>query len=525
MFEKKKYNGVQEDCEGWRSITYGDLIKELVEKYGDRVAAIGEEEEITYEQLDKMSDNLLGYLLEQGLKKGDIVIMQIPNSLEMLVSLFALYKGGIVPVMTLPAHGVYEIGAICDLSEAKGYLCMDTFCHRGCEQVAKEVAKSHSSLKTLMFGADITREMHEMRKLSDYEKPTYKDMAMLLLSGGTTGIPKMIPRTHGDYIYDNIVIGERCELSKKDVFLSVLPASHNFTLGNPGILGTLYYGGTVVMTDTVSPMEIFENVETYQVTYTAMVPAVLGMCINYRMEDQEEDISSLRFVMTGGAMLPKEIEDKAEDVLGCTLLQIYGTAEGLNTCYRPSDRLTKDSGKQGIPISPYDEILILDEDGNVLPPGKKGAMVTKGPYTISGYYKNPTANETAFTSDGYYKTGDLAVLNERYELTLMGRCVEQINKGGEKIMPSELENCIRKSNVIKDCSVVGIPDQELGNLVLAAVITEDGEISLKEMQEFLKQQGVAKYKWPDKVLTMKTFPLTAVGKVDKKKIAKVFTGE
>lgn len=522
MFERKIWNGIQEECDGWRSITYGDLLAELVDKYSDKKAVVGEECEITYSELNIMSDNLLGYFLSLGLRKGDIVIMQVPNSIEMVVSLFGLFKGGIIPVMTLPAHGKYEIGGICEISKAKAYICMNTFCHGGCEEVAREICKDNSCVKTVIFGDDLTREMNNERELNKYEKPLYSDIAMFLLSGGTTGIPKMIPRTHGDYIYDNIMIGKRCELSDRDVFLSVLPASHNFTLGNPGILGTLYYGGTVVMTDTVSPMEILEKIETYKVTFTAMVPVVLGMCVNYRREDDVEDISSLRFVMTGGAMLPKEIEDSAEDVLGTKLLQIYGTAEGLNTCYSPSEEVSSYSGKQGVPISPYDEILILDENDNPLPFGEKGAMVTKGPYTIRAYFNNKEANDSAFTKDGYYRTGDLAVLNDRYELTIMGRVVEQINKGGEKIMPIELENCIRRHENVKDCSVFGLPDRSLGNLVVAAVITTGKNIESKELLDFLKECGVANYKLPDKIIFVPEFPLTAVGKVDKKQMLKMY---
>lgn len=519
-----KWNGVREECQDWRSITYGELLGELVKKYGDKIAIIGEEEQITYRELDKLSDNLLGYFLENDLSCGDIVILQMPNAIEMIVTIFALYKGGIIPVMTLPAHGKFEISGICELSKAKAYICMNTFCHSGCEETADEVAAENSCIESVLKGESISVEMHNSRTLGEYNKPQYSDIAMLLLSGGTTGIPKMIPRTHGDYIYDNFVIGKRCELGEKDVFLAVLPAAHNFTLGNPGILGTLLYGGTVVMSDAVSPMEIFECIEKHSVTYTAMVPAVLGMSVNYRKDDEEEDISSLRFVMTGGAMLPKEIEECAEDILGCRLLQIYGTAEGLNTCYSPSTEIKSDSGKQGIPISPYDEILILDENGEPLPFGKSGEMVTRGPYTITRYYNNPEANMESFTKDGYYRTGDLAVLNERYELTILGRAVEQINKGGEKIMPAELENCIRKHEGISDCTVVGMPDDELGNLVIAFIIPRDEDIEIKQLHKLLEESGVARYKWPDRVICVKSFPYTAVNKVDKKKIMKEYLG-
>ncbi|MBQ8961616.1 MAG: AMP-binding protein [Ruminococcus sp.] len=520
-----KWDGVREHCDKWRCITYGVLLGELAEKYGDKTAVVCEDERISYSELDTMSDSLLAYFLSLGLKKGDIVVLQVPNSLELAVTLFALFKGGIIPVMTLPAHGRYEISGICRLSSPKAYICMDTECHSGCIAVAESVAEENACIRHMITGKDIRRQAELGNVPADYEKPDYTDIALLLLSGGTTGIPKMIPRTHGDYIYDNTVIGERCLLGSDSVFLAVLPASHNFTLGNPGMLGTLMYGGRVVMSDSVSPMEIFGCIEAERATYTAMVPSVLGMCIDYRRDDDSDDISSLSFVMTGGAMLPKETEECAEEVLGCKLLQIYGTAEGLNTCYSPTDELRPDSGRQGIPISPYDEILILGADGEPLPNGQAGEMVTRGPYTITGYYNNPEANAESFTPDGYYRTGDLAVLNGRGELTLLGRAVEQINKGGEKIMPSELENNIRKYDKVADCSVAGIPDKELGSAIAAFIVPLDEEVGLRELRDFLRESGVAAYKLPDIVVNVKSFPLTAVNKVDKKRLVREYAGE
>lgn len=514
----KKWDGIRENCEDFRKITYKDCLIDWAERWGDKVAISCDGETITYKELDEKSDNLMAYFYRLGLRKGDIVIFQVPNSIEWTVTLFALLRGGIIPVMMLPAHGKYEISGICSIAKPRACITMDTIFHADCEETAKLVASEESSIEFLLNGDDIRSAMEMDNTDTVYDAPAYTDIAMLLLSGGTTGIPKMIPRTHGDYIYDNTVIGKRCELDESSVFLAALPAAHNFTLGNPGVLGTLMYGGRVVITDSASPMEIFDLIEEERVTYTAMVPAVLGLCIKYREDDDDADISSLRFVMTGGAMLPADIEQKADKVLGCTLLQIYGTAEGLNTCYAPSYRTGPDSGKQGRPISPYDEILILDSDGKPLPTGSEGEMVTRGPYTITGYFRNDKANAESFTADGYYKTGDLAILNERGELTITGRAVEQINKCGEKIMPAELENCLRTHKLISDCVVAGLPDKEMGNLVGMFIKNDGVKLTLSDIHCFLREKDIAAYKWPDRLYYVDSFPLTAVNKVDKKKL-------
>ena len=145
-------------------------------------------------------------------------------------------------------------------------------------------------------------------------------------------------------------------------------------------------------------------------------------------------------------------------------------------------------------------------------------MVTRGPYTITGYFRNDKANTESFTADGYYKTGDLAILNERGELTITGRAVEQINKCGEKIMPAELENCLRTHKLISDCVVAGLPDKEMGNLVGLFIKNDGVKLTLSDIHCFLREKDIAAYKWPDRLYYVDSFPLTAVNKVDKKKL-------
>ena len=504
-------------------LTVDDMLHELLMRYPDRKAIISEDGELSFSELYKASVSVGEYFLRHGLKKGDHLIFQMPNCIEFVAALFAMCRIGVIPVMMLPAHGLAEITGVCGLVSPTAYIYGDELFHNDHEQTAKKISALLTVPGNIFTQENIRDAMEqEYESYTDFAKPSCDDIAFLLLSGGTTGIPKMIPRTHADYIYCSRKCAERCELDEDSVFLAVLPCAHNFPLGAPGLFGTLQAGGCTVISPAVSPMEIFECVSEYGVTFFAVVPAMLELCLQYREDDSETDISTLDFVIIGGAMLPRETAHAAERIMGCTALEIFGTAEGLLCCHSPSEPVEIRLADQGRPVSEEDEIIIVSPEGEVLPCGSEGEMITRGPYTIKGYYRNPEANSVSFTTDGCYRTGDLAVISKDGCIRLTGRAVEQINRAGEKIMPSELEGFIRCYPNIIDVSVTGIPDPVLGSRIAAFVLTEDHDMDLAGLNRFLKEQGIADYKLPDVLVKPDGFPLTAVGKVNKKRLREMY---
>lgn len=255
---------------------------------------------------------------------------------------------------------------------------------------------------------------------------------------------------------------------------------------------------------------------------TALVPAMVTVCMEMLEWDEDYDISSLRILQVGGAMLEDSLADKIIEEWPCKLMQVFGTAEGLLSFTSPEDEGSLIARCQGTPVSPADEVKIVDEEDKAVPEGVFGELLSRGPYTIDGYYMAEEANKKSFTSDGFYRTGDKAMWTKDRRLRLGGRIKEQINRAGEKIMPSEIEAYLCRHSKIKEVAVVGVPDETLGNRICAFLVTDDeAGIDLQEIHRFLREIGVAAYKMPDQIERVETWPLTSVGKIDKKALERM----
>lgn len=513
MKDLESYEGL----EGWDKKNFSQQLEQWAKTYGEKIAIISGEQKLTYKELNDTSIQVAGRLLEMGIKKADTVVVQLPNRISFVVYMFALARIGAVPIMALPAHREAELGGIIELAKPVAYIVADKYLGFSYEEMVLKLQEKYSCLKQIIIDKK-DKSMVEKGEKKEVTFPNVDpyDTAMLLLSGGTTGVPKLIPRTHADYMYDARVASEKCRLNSDTVFLAVLPIPHNFSLGNPGVLGTLMYGGTVVMAPSTSPDEVFPLIEEHKATVMALVPALVSLYLELLEWDDSYDISSLQAIWVGGAVFEESLARRVRPEFGCKLQQVFGTAEGLN-CYTdlddPDDIVCTCQGK---PISQADEIKIVDEDGNEVEEGCYGELITRGPYTIDGYYKRPDANIESFTEDGFYKTGDRVMMTKEGNIRAGGRIKEQINRAGEKIMPVELEGLLIKSEYIVEAAVVGVPDSELGNRICAFIMTKDNkEISYQEIIKFLKNLGVAQYKLPDQLEIVDMWPLTSVGKIDK----------
>lgn len=483
----------------------GTVLVERMDRYSDKIALIHEDKQYTYRQLKTDTLTFRTVLQSWNLSKGDHIAIKLNSHYEFLVVFLAAVSIGVIPVLLLPNQGRHEIEAILNVAEPKACI-FETY-----EDIAYKVKHFHTHMDIIdALNNVIIEGAYNVAKLE------YSDVALMLLSGGTTGIPKLIPRTQGDYLYNIEKMCDRLQLKGDDVYLLVLPMAHNFGLANPGILGMLYVGGTTVVCDEVSPLEIFDSIEKYHVTFTAFVPSILRLCVDYAAEGVDEDIHSLKLILSGGAMLPTELAKEAEELLSVILIQVFGTAEGLICTNELSDPVQVRNTTQGKPISKLDVLKITDESGKELPRGKVGELRTKGPYTIHGYYKLNN-NADYFDEEGFYRTGDKAYISADGNLCIAGRIKEQINRSGEKIMPSELEEIIACHEYVKDCVVVGLPDSVLGQRICAFVIGSR-DITTDEIREYMIGRGLAAFKIPDEVRRVRAFPYTPVGKVDKKRL-------
>lgn len=509
----------------WTGETFGELLAARAKEYGDTIAIIDETNRWTYSELDKRASVLAGAFLEMGIKPGDRVIVHLPNVAQFFSVVFGLFRAGILPVFALPAHRESEIQHFARTSGAVAYIVAEK--HEGFSylNLAKELPAQCETIKNVVvFGNEGALE--GMISLAELENsspsdvsssvPTASDVAFLQLSGGSTGLSKLIPRTHDDYLYSVRASAEICRLDTSTVYLGALPIAHNYPMSSPGTFGTLYAGGTVVLSPSPAPDVAFPIIERERVTFTGVVPPIALVWLQ-AAGTTKYDLSSLEVLQVGGAKLTPEVARRIEPALGVRLQQVFGMAEGLVNYTRLDDSEYIRINTQGRPISVDDEILIVDENDVPVAPGTPGNLLTRGPYTIRGYYNAPDANAQSFTADGYYRTGDIVVQLEGGYLEVRGRATDHINRGGEKVSAEEVEDHLLAHPEVHDVALVALADDYLGEKSCAFVIPRPGTSpKAAKLKAWLRGRGIAAYKIPDRVIFVDSFPATGVGKVSRK---------
>ncbi|HEO7045735.1 MAG: AMP-binding protein [Peptostreptococcus sp.] len=508
------------NIEDWINSSIVDELLKKCKIYGDKIAVIDGEKSLSYKELsEKIIDTAHGFL-NSGLNKGDRVIIQLPNGINFVLSFFGLLLIGVIPILALPAHRRIELKGIIKSAHPVGYIYQDTFMGFDYSDLAESLCEEFKFLdnKYCVEHNNLIVQDLNINAYQEFPEVSGEDIAFLSLSGGTTGIPKLIPRTHADYLYDTRMSIKRSELTKNDVYLALLPMGHNFILGHPGFIGTLLEGSKLILNEYVDINEGIELIEIHKVSILALVPSMVKLMIEIQ-EDEKHDISSLRVIQVGGAFFEESISKKLIEIGEFKLQQVFGVAEGLNTMTSLKDDKETIITTQGKPISSYDVIKIVDECGNELPFDEYGELLIKGPYTINSYYNN-VHNIGKFTNAGFYRTGDRAKIDRDGNLKIAGRIYEMINKSGEKITPSEIEDYLSEDEAIKDCAVVGLPDQNQGEIICAFIIS-DLNINLDYVRKYLMNKKIAQYKLPDRVFLIDMFPLTNVGKVNKKELIRI----
>jgi 2,3-dihydroxybenzoate-AMP ligase len=337
-------------------------------------------------------------------------------------------------------------------------------------------------------------------------------VALMLLSGGTTGLPKLIPRTHDDYIYNAGQAAREMGFSADTRCLFLLPLAHNYNLAAPGFLGAMSQGATVILSDDTSAGIVFPLIERERVSHVGAALPLIAQWLE-APEVAGCDLGSLKTITNGGARLPQLMRRGVEEKFGCTFIESYGTSEGLICQTGSDDPEAIRFESSGRPISPADEIKIVDEAGVELPDGEVGELLVRGPYTIRGYYRNPEADAAAFTKDGFYRMGD-AVWKQGGYLHTQGRRTDIVNRGGEKISCAEVESHIIAHPSVQSACLVAMPDPVYGEKACACVIVGGGgELTFDDLVSFLLSRDIAKFKLPERLEVVNEFPLSPAGKV------------
>ncbi|MEN5230651.1 (2,3-dihydroxybenzoyl)adenylate synthase [Brevundimonas naejangsanensis] len=506
----------------WRGETFSQLLRSRAEAQGDAVAVVGMDQRWTYGELLHKAETAAAGFLALGLKPGDRVVVQLPNLPEFLSVIFGLFRAKLIPVYALPAHRSTEIVHFLTRAEASAYVVADR--HEGFDYraLARAVQAEVPDLRHVV----VVGEAEEFASFDGFHAdpaslPTDdadpSDVAFLQISGGSTGLSKLIPRTHDDYLYSVRESADISGLEPESVYLTALPAAHNFPMSSPGYLGALYVGATVVMAPSPSPDVCFPLIEREGVTITGLVPP-LALLWMQAAAKKTHDLSSLQVLLVGGAKFLPEAARRVRTELDCTLQQVFGMAEGLVNYTRLDDPESLIVETQGRPISPDDEILIVDDAGAPVAEGEPGNLLTRGPYTIRAYHNEEAANARSFTEDGFYRTGDVVRRTPEGYLVVMGRATDHINRAGEKISAEEVEDHLLAHPAVFDAAVVSVPDDYLGERICAFIIPNGAPPRGVELKAWMRKRDIADFKVPDQIVFVDDFAVTAVGKVSRREL-------
>ena len=516
----------------WRGLALGTELWNAAAARLDAPAVTDGELRLTYRSVTARADALAARLTgELGLRRGDRVVVQLPNCWQFVILLLGCLRAGVIPVMALPAHRRHELAYLVDHSEAAAIAVPGQVRDFDHQHMAEELVADCPTLRLVLTTSEIVRagstdltavcaepaDAAATRRRWDADPPGSRDVALFLLSGGTTGLPKLIARTHDDYAYNARASAELCRLGPDTVYLTALPASHNFPLACPGIIGTLLSGGRVVMLPSPEPERSFAAIAAEGVTVTAAVPAVAQRWIRHAREHGASQLRTLRLLQVGGARLADEIARQVRPVLGATLQQVFGMAEGLLNYTRLDDPNDVIRTTQGRPLSEGDEVRLVDTRDRDVPEGEPGSLLTRGPYTPRGYYRAAEQNARAFTAGGWYRSGNIVRRRPDGNLVVEGRDKDMINRGGEKISAEEVENLVYQLPQVAQIAAIAMPDPELGERVCVyAVLMPGAALTLDTVRAAMMGAGVARFKWPERLVVVPELPATKVGKIDKK---------
>lgn len=518
----------------WQDRSLISVFDEVFERYADRVALIDDKGSVTYRELADRSRLLARHLLDLGFEPLDRVVVQLPNTAAFAYLYFALQRIGAIPILALPVHRRREVEQFVSLAEARACVVPAKAKDFDFVKMVQGLMDEHEdldlclvqdldpaqasdrfvSLEQLLASTPSTPES----ALDDIGiNPT--DPAVFLLSGGTTGIPKLIPRTHNDYAYNSKLAASVCDIRDGDVVLLVLPIEHNLPLACPGMQGFLLSGATALLSTARRAEEVFELIQRFRVTHVHVVPALLIKWINDPAATRY-DLSSLHIVQSGGQRLQPEVRQRAQSLMPqCFIQENFGMAEGLIMFVRIDDADSVRRETCGRPVCEDDEVYLVDEEGEEVPQGEVGELIVRGPYTLHGYFRSPEYNARAFTPDGFYRSGDLLRKDHTGNYIVEGRRKDLINRGGEKISAEEIENLILSHPSVLNVACVPYPDDVLGERMCACVVLHpEASLELPELVQFLSDFEIAKFKLPERLEILEELPLSGFGKVSKKQL-------
>ena len=502
------------------------MLRAAARRSPTKWALISHERRLTYAELDETTERLGAALLELGLQPGDRALFQMGTVIETAIALFGCFKAGLVPVCTLPQHREIEMGELGRRSEAAAYFVQADFSAFDLSGFAVKLAGEVATVREIIVArgaaASGTRGFEALIESVSFAQARARlagvtvgteDVLTFQLSGGTTGVPKIIPRFHAEYMGSARDWARRQRMDENVVQLYALPLIHN--AGQiASLFPALVMGGTTVLMPRMDPRVFCEWVERERVTHSMNIGPALSQMLDYA-DAPRHDLSSVTLLTSFNRC------DLLEQHLNVPCANLFGITEGVLMVSAPEAPREARHQTVGRPVSDLDEIRLLEPGTErEVPFGAPGELCFRGPSTTRGYFRMPEVNRASFTADGFFRTGDIVLarhIGGHACYSFEGRIKDNIDRGGEKFGAEEVENLIGRHPHVADVKVVAMPDRVYGEKACAYLIMRPGHalLTVQEVGAYLVSLGLAKYKLPERVEAIDAFPLTRVGKVDK----------
>ena len=504
----------------------GELLAARAEATPDKPFLFSEVDgrRFTYEEFSDAVDRAALMLSGQGIAKGDVVSLLMPNGAEYIIGYFACWKLGALagPVNSLLKE--HEIEFVMNNSEAKAILVGSEFRER-VENIRTELPRLRSII-TFDDEAEATGRYARLRRASESSRPEAcvpDDDAIIIYTSGTTGNPKGCLLTHGNVIANARQISQWLSFTEGDRLLTIMPLFHMNAV-SVTTMSALYAGGSTVVSSRFSGSRFWNIVSDYQITSFGSVATMLSMLLHTYPEGVPEGLNTdrLRFAMCGSAPVPAEVMKKFEETFNCPVIEGYGLSE--STCrstFNPPDQRRR-PGSCGLPIG--NEMKVVDDEDKDVADGELGEIVLRGENILKGYFKNPEATERAFRG-GWFHTGDVGYRDQDGFFYIVDRKTDMIIRGGENIYPREIDEVLYQHPAVAAAATIGVPDPLYGEEVAAFIVLKDGMMpSESELIDHCKAE-LADYKCPKTIRFVKDIPKGPTGKLLKRELSTIHGSE
>ena len=543
------------DCTQYRSVTH--LLEESFQKYADRNAFVCMDKFLTYRELDKLSQHMGAWLQSKGLSPGARVAIMLPNVLQYPVAMAAILRAGYTVVNVNPLYTPRELEHQLTDSGSEAIIVLENFATT-VEQVLPRTQVKHVIVATMgdllggLKGTIVNFVVRKIKKmvpafslpgaigfnkmLAEGARLTLKpvqqghdDIVFLQYTGGTTGVSKGAMLLHRNVIA-NVLQNEAwmAPVMTKEMratsmgFVCALPLYHIYSLTVSALMGMRLGGLNVLVPNPRDIPAFVKELAKYKIVVFPAVNTLYNALLN-NAEFAKLDFSSYKVCNGGGMALQRNVAERWLKVTGCPLIEGYGMSETSPVVTGNRVDITEFTGTIGMPI-PSTDVSIIDDDGVEVPLGQPGEIAVKGPQVMAGYWQRPDETAKSMTADGYFKTGDVGIMDERGYVKIVDRKKDMIIVSGFNVYPNEVEEVVASCPGVLECACIGVPDGNSGEAVKVFVVRKDPNLTVEQIREHCKHELTA-YKKPKYIEFRDELPKTNVGKIlrrqlrDEKKVA------